>query len=254
MPANQQHKIVGLIGANSPGGMSVGASNEWSLVIHFAAWRYPGMPVVERELRIEMPVDSRDQLDGYMRSLRPYQVIEVEGGDDGERLKRVDAITRVDVVDPELEAIAARLQAPVEIDHPLFGKLVYDRRYNWFSGHTTWNQEPVEITLACEDPDHPECALATADALFQDEIGWLIRVQDYAVARLLELKNDTWIEDDEEVVSRDEFISRMTLETIAIDAAGNFTFWHDDGDLFWGHVIEIRGDLTNGPTHAGIAG
>lgn len=46
----------------------------------------------------------------------------------------------------------------------------------------------------------------------------------------------------------------MTLEGISVDPDGSFDFWHNDGDLFWGHAIQISGSLVEGPTLANIPG
>ncbi|GAB5542876.1 MAG: hypothetical protein SangKO_026360 [Sandaracinaceae bacterium] len=46
----------------------------------------------------------------------------------------------------------------------------------------------------------------------------------------------------------------MTLTTLGVGEGGGFSFWHDDGDLFWGHSILIEGDLESGPSGADIPG
>ena len=46
----------------------------------------------------------------------------------------------------------------------------------------------------------------------------------------------------------------MELDCISINEGGAFTFWHRDGNMFWGHSIEVRSDLSNGPTGADIVG
>jgi hypothetical protein len=46
----------------------------------------------------------------------------------------------------------------------------------------------------------------------------------------------------------------MTLESITVTPDGSFDFWHNDGDLFYGHSIQVSGNLSQGPTHADIPG
>lgn len=46
----------------------------------------------------------------------------------------------------------------------------------------------------------------------------------------------------------------MKLEAITVRPNGEFEFWHDDGDLFWGHSILISGDLNHGLEDADIPG
>ena len=71
---------------------------------------------------------------------------------------------------------------------------------------------------------------------------------------LLPLKNENWLDEDEAELSPDEFKDRMTLESITVYPSGSFDFWHNDGDLFWGHSIQISGNLSDGPKHADIPG
>jgi hypothetical protein len=46
----------------------------------------------------------------------------------------------------------------------------------------------------------------------------------------------------------------MKLESITVHPDGRFEFWFDDGDLFWGHSIAVRGSLAEGPTEASVEG
>lgn len=46
----------------------------------------------------------------------------------------------------------------------------------------------------------------------------------------------------------------MKLESISIQPNGEFEFWHNDGDLFYGHSIQISGSLEKGLTHSDIPG
>ena len=68
------------------------------------------------------------------------------------------------------------------------------------------------------------------------------RACELAAHKLLEVKNDSWLEDGEVAITADEFIQRMKLESITVDEDGKFNFWFEDGDLFFGHSIEVRGD------------
>jgi hypothetical protein len=46
----------------------------------------------------------------------------------------------------------------------------------------------------------------------------------------------------------------MKLTSISIGSEGTFEFWHNDGDLFYGHSIQIGGSLAKGLTRADIPG
>lgn len=68
------------------------------------------------------------------------------------------------------------------------------------------------------------------------------------------MKNDNWLDEDEHEVSADEFKQRMSLDAITVNPDGTFDFWHDDGDLFFGHVIKVSGHIDSGLRDAGIHG
>ncbi len=68
-------------------------------------------------------------------------------------------------------------------------------------------------------------------------------------------KNETWIEDkDEEPLTPEQFKERMVLDSISIDSDGDVSFYHSDGDLFWGHCILVTMNSENNFTSADIAG
>ena len=69
---------------------------------------------------------------------------------------------------------------------------------------------------------------------------------------LLPLKNDAWRDEDEPRLSPAQFAARITLQSV--NAYGSFGFWHDDGDLFWGHSVQVTGNLKEGPKDADIPG
>lgn len=132
--------------------------------------------------------------------------------------------------------------------------LELDRRFDDYNGKAQWCGAEVRLSLSCADASEPRGALAAAASLFQDQAEWSKRVKEFAADRLLPVKNEYWLQDNEAELSREDFISRMTLEEISVDESGAFSFWHDDGDLFWGHSILINGDLTEGLTDADIPG
>ncbi len=97
-------------------------------------------------------------------------------------------------------------------------------------------------------------ALQVARALWKDQEQWARRIEDYAVQELLRLKNESWLDAEEVELTADQFKARMTLESITVEPDGSFDFWHDDGDLFCGHSIQVSGNLSEGPTDADIPG
>jgi hypothetical protein len=228
-------RFVGLVDALGTGGLRVGRSEAWLLVFNLAAWRDPNGSVIRKDLRCELPVTEDD-----LKALT-------------DAIAKLGRIVSFSATDPELSSIATELQKPVELLSP-FGRLRYDRRYGWYAGSATWCGKEIDINLSCADPAHASAVLQVASKLFSTQAEWNRRVQDHAVQELLTLKNESWLSEDEEPLSAEDFTSRMTLTSISVEENGEFTFWHDDGDLFWGHSIQISGDLVQGLTDADIPG
>jgi hypothetical protein len=246
--------LIGLVDAGGSGGGSVGQSNQWSLIFHLAGWRHPGSEVVTGKRRCELPV-SKDDLHSLMDLVGPYAIVEAEIDDESTAaVTKLRRIVRAGAGDSELEQLARQLQEPIALHDATLGRLEYDRKYGWFAGRAEWCGQAVEVSLSCTRPEDATAVLEAATRLFKEQEQWHRRVQEYAVEQLLPLKNGSWLDEDEEEMSADEFLSKMSLESISVDEVGDFTFWHDDGDLFWGHAIQISGDFTNGLTQADIPG
>jgi hypothetical protein len=127
-----------------------------------------------------------------------------------------------------------------------------DRRADLFIGEAVWVGESIGLNLS--ESARVQAALITARALWQEQAEWHRRVRQFAREELLPLKNSAWLDEDEPEVTPEEFDKRVTLTSITVNPDGSFDFWHDDGDLFDGHTIQISGSLSEGPTHADIPG
>lgn len=156
--------------------------------------------------------------------------------------------------DAALEAVRQRLQIPIILDDPELGRLELDRSLNIAAGHITWNGHPARLTLSCRDPGQPEAAANAAKTLRRAQPKWDHAARAFAAARLLALKNDDWLEEDEEPLAPEAFTRRLTLNDMTIGDDGSWSLWFDDDDMFAGHAILVRGDLVTGPKSATIEG
>ena len=59
---------------------------------------------------------------------------------------------------------------------------------------------------------------------------------------------------DEEAseITEESFGARIELRSIAMDAAGSFSAYFDDDDMFFGHCVTVYGTLTDGVTAANM--
>jgi len=140
-----------------------------------------------------------------------------------------------------------------DLEHPYFGKLVYNAELNWWEG--VLSIEPsVTVYFSLDGCNDDQALVATGEAVCRDLSEWRKRVEDFAVEKLRPLKNKSWLEENEDEVTVEQFKSRMTLESVSFYPSGEFEFMYTDGDLFWGHWIQVTGTHSEGPTHADIPG
>ncbi len=217
-----------------------------------------GSPVQQAELRLFKPV-SEAELKAFMAKIRPYDVVRLKVllpaaiGSAFPEVLLTDFIGH-DGSDPELCACVAKLQGPVTFTDSRFGTFTLDRRADWLEAETNWGPDNVRLTFPAGTVEEQERSLAIARALWDDHDAWRHRMRDRILANLLMLKNEIWLEDNEPEVTADEFIRRLTVETVHIHPDGSVEFWHNDGDLFFGHMILVRGTLADGPTSASLQG
>jgi hypothetical protein len=251
-------EVIGVVDATGVAGARSAAETLWTLLFTFSAWRTPGGGLRTDPLNLRRQV-TEEELDERRASIPPYRVLRVtarvvEDSAFGGPCGYVESIAGPEDSDAELNHHAHELQQPVTHHDPMFGTFTLDRRVDWYETHTTWAGRPVRLSLSAKEPDDLLRALDAARTLWKDQNIWNRRVRDFAVAKLLPLKNGSWLDDDEQELTGDDFLARMTLDAITVNPDGSFDFWHDDGDLFWGHSIEVSGSLDEGPTRADIPG
>ena len=144
------------------------------------------------------------------------------------------------VTDPEVVREAERLQQPVTITLPSLGEMTLDRRVGWFEGDVLWCGQAVWLSLDTDDRQDPSGSAETATALLGDDEKWHQRIREFAVAKLLELKNESWLDEGEPRITAEHFLDRMRLETIATAAGGKL------------RILAQRRRPVLGPRHPGV--
>lgn len=136
----------------------------------------------------------------------------------------------------------------------LLGTLEWDDNLNWYRCEVRVAGVSFDLSLNPDDGTDASGALSRAKQVVEDFDRYRKMAADYAVDGLLDLKNDTWLEDGEKELSADEFKAKMVLKAITVEADGDVTFWHHDGGLFWGHSIQVCIDTKDKCTSTDIPG
>ncbi len=237
-------EVLGVVAPRGAAGGRSGSEKLWTFMVTFVAWRVAGGGLQTGPLEIRRRMTER-KLNRLRSKIEPYAVVRIRArvGDSplGGHHALLEAFVGVDASDAALNHHAEQLQKPVTFRDPTFGRFTLDRRADWFTAEVVWDGQAVSLNLS--ESSKVREGLKAARELWQNQSEWNHRIRDYAVKELLRLKNDNWLDEDEAPLTPDEFKNRMTLESITVYPDGSFDFWHDDGDLFFGHSILIRGDL-----------
>lgn len=238
-------------------GVSAGKSRGetlWLASIDLAAWRAPGEEMCEQRRCLSAQVD-----DGGLKAMQKtleadhiYRVTVRRSKEGGAALLLAGEV--LPGADPALEALLARRLTPVYYDHPALGRLTLGRTVNWFEGAAQWMGRMVDVYFDQGGQEEMADSARTLCTLLDHQGEWNRRVLEKASQELLALKNDAWLGDGEDPLTEEAFHRRMRLESIEGRPEGVFTFWFDDGDLFWGHAIVVSGTLDRGPQDAEIMG
>jgi hypothetical protein len=250
-------EITGLINADGPSGVK-NESGTWDFQLDFAAWRVGPDPIRREELRVTRVTTNGEEFELLFKSIKADSIVRLRArlgvNEDDKPAALLEGILGPCESDPELNAEKQRLLEPITFKDPEFGKFRFDRRSRCFNGRRAWKSVPVEVTLEGNVQAEADTALAVARQLWARQEEWNQRTQDAAVKALLAVKNESWLDAGEKDVTNEEFKARMALTSVVVRPDGEFTFWYDDGGLFCGHAITVRGTLQDGPTDADIAG
>ncbi|MDX1963583.1 MAG: DUF2262 domain-containing protein [Pirellulales bacterium] len=252
-------EIVGVVQPPGPGGGKNDNEELWSLIVIVHPWKHEGGLLDSRRLRLVQNGFTDDQLRQSMASIKPYSVMRArvrlfEHSPNMFLSAEVIEVRNRNDPDTELHAIASEQQKPIVLKHPLLGQLTFERGYNSFQAKLTLAEEPIRLRVDADGEAPDPATLSIAEQFWKENADWDRRLREFAAARLIELKNDTWLQEGEKPLTEAEFIKKLIPNSIGFDPPDGFTIYYDDGDIFWGHAIEIRGTLSIGPQSAEITG
>ncbi len=162
---------------------------------------------------------------------------------------------------PQLEAVWEEYRKPVQIEDAVLGTLELNREFEQFEGEVSWNGEEVSLSLEIDldDEETWDAVRSIARELVSDSGRRDQSMREFAAKRLTALANEWQASAEEEAESAEPltegaFVQRIALSELAISYEGDFTAYYDDGDLFFGHAIEVCGSLDDGVQRANITG
>lgn len=260
LDAAPESEILGVVGAGGIGRVGIGPPDniQWTVFIPLCAWKLVGQELRKTEMTVRKFVSDEAAVLAF-KAPNAYDVVRIKARWlentvlDSPQALLTDLVGKDDS-DSELNAYALELQEAVTFEDPMFGQFTLDRSLDWYEATTDWCGNAIRLTLPAGSPDDTTNGLGVARKLWAEEQMWRRKITDFAVHELLGLKNASWRVQNDSEVSVEEFARRLTLDSVWINANGSFEFWYDDGDLFCGHSIMVRGNLSHGPEKATIQG
>lgn len=254
-PAVTVRGVVAALGAG--GGMSQG-EKLWTLRFALEVWRVGAGKIETQKLTI-LKVVSEKELRRYMTLVKPNMVVCMRARVVADSLAGtphalLESFRGSDVSDRELNDHASELQKPVTFRDSVFGKFTLDRRFESFDAKVRWKDVRVQLDIDAAESRIVPGSLKTAHILWKSQERWNRRIEECAVHDLLPLKNGGWRDENEPDLTADQFKKRMKLFAVSAHADGSFSFSYDDRHMFFGHLIIVRGSLSEGPTSASIEG
>ena len=121
---------------------------------------------------------------------------------------------------------------------PVFGELRYEPEHGSYRAQMLVAGAQVDVELKAPKHEAPERFLESAQRAWPAVISSVDAARAYACEMLLALKNDSWLQEGENPVTPEAFVARLKLDGITLRDDGS-TYWFLDGDLFWGHYIDV---------------
>lgn len=228
----------------------------WELRLTLQPWRADDGSIQTAKLTAITHNLDRESAQALAQAYPPGQVVRFAAADlpvPGQDRPEVTIATLEGLIDaPDLAGFAVPASVFAPYDHPALGRFVKDKDYLPHIGKAVWNGVRVEIWLDGSEAELDACA-ATAEAMLANSGVWQAEMAARACSKMYANWDAVWREDDPPL-SEAEWKARLTIETLRVTADGRFTATFADGDLFWGHAIEVSGSLADGATDAAMFG
>jgi hypothetical protein len=265
--ADNNVEITALIAPSGAAGFgSADGSDRWTLGVPIEAWRMSNGPIRRDALYLKRYPLSRGALHDMQAALGGVQLVRLRLAADPEPKTYESGYSRleaelIEVVgkasDSQLQTLADELSQPVTIADEFFGELRLDRRLKAYEARRGSGRMQYDVLLTLRnaaDPVQDRAMIQTARATLCRLEELITHYRNRAADELLSLYNDDWRQDEDPALTREQFIERLTLTSVTLESDGEIFVYLQPGDLFGGHVIEIRAKTPDQITELGLAG
>ncbi|MFS3912648.1 DUF2262 domain-containing protein [Bacillus australimaris] len=250
--------IVSIIAVTGPSGVGAGKAGQqslWTASIPLIAWKENGHITTET-IRLCWLTDE-EGLREKQAQLHKESIVSLQVRK-GESEFMLVSLIDIDIKDQELQEILEEAQKPVFYHDDTLGSFELVKGLDLFEKMIQWNNQECLLYFNLEEEEKINDSLQTANKLMEKQTKWDSSIKSFAANQLIDLAKD-WQEQDEsaeeqEELTLDQFIDRMSFESLHVYPDGEFEVYCHDGDLFWGHVIIVTGNINGTFQDAHIAG
>ncbi|AOZ87904.1 hypothetical protein BK049_03740 [Bacillus xiamenensis] len=251
-------EVIDIIAVTGPSGVGAGKAGKetlWTASIPLIAWKENDRITTEK-MRLCWLTDDKGlrekQAQIHQESIVRLQVRKGEGE------FMLVSLTDTDTEDRDLEEILEEAQKPVFYHDDKLGTFELVKGLDLFETTIQWGNQESLLYFNLEEDEDIAASLQTARQLVQEQAKWDSSIKSFAANKLIELAKDWQEQDDsaehQEEISQDQLINRMSLESLHAYPNGEFEAYYHDGDVFWGHVIIVTGNINGTFQDAHIAG
>lgn len=252
--ARKAIEIFGVVGQLGGGGS---ASSPYSRHVQFIKWRQVGGEICNTPLFVQEPC-RKEEIRTWMKSINAgcmlHMTIRLTRQMHPEQFRaKVVSYFGKSRADKEL-LNAAKDKRSTSIDVNGFATFRLNRRHDCYSTTVLVDKKKVSIEIQSDRQK------TIADICKQlDTVGFLKSAYRQHLSQVLErdllpLKNSRWLDDTEKPLTSTQFRKSVKLFAIEIATNGKYECIFDDGDLFGGHDLVVRGNLKTGPKSADLHG
>lgn len=247
-------EILAIIDANGLGAGKIPKERFWTACIDIIAWKESGenSDINTKKTLLRFKADDKF-LKEIRDKLKPNSIVKLLVRKNNKGFLLCDVLEFYNE-DKELEKILRKQLEPVFYQDEIWGEFHLDKSVNIFQKNVEWCGEYIRISFDYDDEEKMKEALKTGHVLYEGQTKWMSKILAFACKELLGLKNDLWLDEEENEITEDQFIKSLKLCDIVLQNDGEFTFWFEDGDLFWGHSIIVEGNINGSLQSADIAG
>lgn len=135
---------------------------------------------------------------------------------------------------------------------PSLGELTYNDKLEWYEGKFEIENKVIEVSVYNAESNELEKLISFVDkqikTKFYEEM--LLKME----SKMINLKNDVWLGEDEPLMTIDNFRKRISISSIVFYDDCSSSIYCNDDDIFWGHTIDINVDKNGKYKDVNLAG